>query len=193
MTKTRGPLGRIGFSWMKLGGIGLFIVCAGCFVFTGCSSQPTPTLLPTLAMPTAADTPQPAPASVKPTPTPLATNFATWRSVRLQDHQSYDFRQEKMGALTEGDLYYSPFSSRQGTACFWADNVDQVGGRDLGAWPLTALTERPLPRDRFSGQCIPVVRSHVYVFGMRGDERLAVFRVSDTGPDWVDIDYVLRE
>ena len=193
MKQIRGPQGRLGFARLGLNGIGLFITCVGCVFFVGCSSQSAPTLMPTLALPTPEDTLPPAPATVKPTPTPLATNFATWRSVRLEDHQSYDFRQEKMGALTEGDLYFSAFSPRQGTACFWADNVDQVGGRDLGSWPLTALTERPLPRERFSGQCIPVVRGHVYVFGMKNDERLAVFRVSDTGSSWVDIDYVLRK
>jgi hypothetical protein len=188
MKHIRGPLGS-----MNPRGIGFFIFCAACLLFAGCSSQPAPTLMPTLVLPTPEDTPSPVPVAVKPTPTPLATNFATWRSVRLEDHQSYDFRQEKMGALTEGDLYFSAFSPRQGTACFWADNVDQVGGRDLGSWPLTALTERPLPAERFSGQCIAVVRGHVYVFGMKNDERLAVFRVSDTGPSWVDIDYVLRK
>lgn len=94
--------------------------------------------------------------------------------------------------MTGGDLYYSAFSSAQGTACFWADNVDQEGGRDLGSWSLTELTERPLPRDRYSGLCIPVLQGHLYVYGMRGDERLAVFRVVDTGPDSVTFEYILR-
>jgi hypothetical protein len=161
---------------------------------TGCdATQPAPTLVPTLSLPTPTVTPSPVPTIADPTATAFATGFPTWRTTTIQDHQSYDFRQETAGALTEGDLYYSAFSPRQGTACFWGDNVAQVGGRDLGSWSLTELTEQPLPRDRYSGQCIAVVRGHVYVYGIRGDERLAVFRVVDTGPDWVTLEYILRE
>jgi hypothetical protein len=167
---------------------------AGWLALTGCgTSAPAPTLIPTLILPTPSITPSPPPAVARPTPTPFATNFPTWRTATLQDRESFDFRQETSGLPTEGDLYYSAFSSRQGSACLWANNVEQVGGRDLGSWPLTALTERPLPRDRYSGQCIPVIRGHVYVYGIRGDERLAVFRVADTGPTSVTIQYILRK
>jgi hypothetical protein len=172
----------------------LIVFWIGWMTLTACgSAEPTPTLIPTLALPTPSSTPSFTPTAAHPTPTAFATNFPTWRTFKLEDHQSYDFRQETTGAPTEGDLYFSTFSSRQGTACFWADNVDQVGGRDLGSWPLTALTERPLPRDRYSGQCIPVIRGHVYVYGLKDDDRLAVFRVADTGPTWVTIEYIVRQ
>ena len=160
----------------------------------GCQApQPTLTLVPTLALPTPSPTPTSVPTVARPTFTPFATNFPTWRTATLQAGQSYDFRQETVGLPTEGDLYYSAFNPLQGSACFWANNAGQVGGRDLGSWPLTALTERPLPRERFSDRCIPVIRGHVYVYGMRGDERLAVFRVVDTGPSSVTFDYILRK
>jgi hypothetical protein len=163
-------------------------------MLAGCgAAESTPTLVPTLVLPTPSVTASLAPAAARPTPTLFATGFPTWRKVTLSDHESFDFRQETTGVITEGDLYYSAFSAQQGTACFWAENEEQVGGRDLGSWPLTALTDRPLPRDRYSRQCIPVIRGHVYVYGLRGDERLAVFRVADTGPDWVAIEYILRE
>ncbi len=171
----------------------------GCLALWACWLAPTgcgvarPTLAPTLALPTASTTPSSIPTVARPTPTPFATNFPAWRTATLQDGQSFDFRQETIGMPTEGDLYYSATKPLQGTACFWANNVQQVGGRDLGSWPLTALTERPLPRDRYSRQCLAVVRGHVYVYGMRGDERLAVFRVVDTGPTWVAFDYILRQ
>jgi hypothetical protein len=123
----------------------------------------------------------------------LAPGFPTWRSITIRDGESFDFRQETTGFPTQGDLYYAGFDSLQGTACFWANNADQVGGRDVGSWPLTALTERPLPRERFSKQCLSVTRGHVYVYGLKGDERLAVLRVSETGLDWVTFEYVLRK
>lgn len=164
-----------------------WLLLAGCVV-----TQPIPTIIPTLSLPTPSTTPFPIPTVVRPSPTFMATNFPTWRTVTLQAGQSFDFRQETTGIPTAGDLYYSPFNSRQGTACFWANNAAQVGGRDLGAWPLTALAARPLPRDRYSGQCMPVIRGHVYVYGIRGDERLVIFRVVDTGIDTVTLDYILR-
>jgi len=166
-------------SWLTLVGCGL--------------NQSPPTLAPTLALPTPSAPPPAVPTATRPTPTPFATDFPTWRTATLQDGESFDFRQETPGIPTAGDLYYSAFDPGRGTACFWSDNVEQVGGRDLGSQPLTALTERPLPRDRFSRQCLAVVRGHLYVYGMRGDERLAVFRVSDTGPTWVTFDYILRK
>ena len=173
-------VGRLAFwvSWMLL---------AGCVV-----TQPLPTIVSTLALSTPTPPSSPVPTRVRPSPTPIATNFPAWRTVTLQSGQSFDFRQEKMGIPTAGDLYYSAFNPQQGSACFWANNASQVGGRDLGAWPLTALTERPLPRDRYSGRCIPVIRGHVYVYGIRRDERLAIFRVVDTQLDAVTFDYVLR-
>jgi hypothetical protein len=167
--------------WMS----GLFL--AGCVV-----TQPLPTIVSTVVVPTPTPTSPPVPTRVRPSPTPIATNFPAWRRVTLQSGQSFDFRQETMGIPTAGDLYYSAFNPRQGTACFWANNASQVGGRDLGAWPLTALTEQPLPRDRYSSRCIPVIRGHVYVYGIRRDERLAIFRVVDTGLDAVTFDYALR-
>jgi hypothetical protein len=169
-------------------------VWAGWLALTGCSVvQPVPTLVPTLALATPKTASSPVPTVASPTPTAFATSFATWRTATIQDHQSFDFRQETTGPLTGGDLYYSAFSSRQGTACFWADNMEQTGGRDLGSWSLTELTQRPLPRDRYSGQCIPVIQGHVYVYGMRGDERVAVFRVVDAGADSVTFEYILRK
>lgn len=153
-----------------------------------------PTLVPTLTYaPTPSITPSPIPTAVRPTETPFAPGFPVSRTATLENNQSFDFRQESVGGPTEGDLYYVAFSPRQGSACFWANNGKQVGGRDLGSWPLTALTERPLPRDRYSGQCVPVIRRHVYVYGIIGDERLAVLRVVDTGPTWVTFEYILRQ
>jgi hypothetical protein len=185
-------MGKLSDRWSW--SIGLIILWMGGLALAGCgSTQAAPTLIPTIALPTAAPTPSALPALSRPSPTPFATNFPTWRSVTLMDRQSFDFRQETMGAPTEGDLYYSTFDAQQGTACFWANNTAQVGGRDLGAWSLTALTERPLPRERFSGQCVPVIRGHVYVYGIQGDERLAVFRVSDAGLEQVTLEFILRK
>ena len=129
-------VGRLAFwvSWLLL---------TGCVV-----TQPMPTIISTLSLPTPTPPSSPVPTRIRPSPTPIATNFPAWRRVTLQSGQSFDFRQEKMGIPTAGDLYYSAFNPQQGTACFWANNASQVGGRDLGAWPLSALTERPLPRDR---------------------------------------------
>ena len=169
------------------------IVCLGWLLLIGCSMEPAATLVPTLALPAASIAPSPDATEAPATPTPFATNFPSWRSVTLQGGQSYDFRQETTGLPSEGDLYYSAFSSKEGTACFWANNADQVGGRDLGSWSLTALTQRPLPRERLSKQCLPVLRGHVYVFGIQGDERLVVFRVAETASDAVTLDYILRE
>jgi hypothetical protein len=132
------------------------------------------------------------PTVVRPTRTLFATNFPVWRSATLENNQSFDFRQETTGTPIQGDLYFVASDLLQGSACFWANNGTQVGGRDLGSWPLTALTERPLPRDRLSGLCIPVTRGHVYVYGLNGDERLAVFRVAETGESQVTFDYILR-
>lgn len=183
------PLGRkvVRFiSWIAL--------CLGWLALAGCrSTQPVSTVAPTLALPTAPPTPTRVPTAAEPTPTAFATNFPIWRTVTLQVGQSFDFRQEKVGLPTEGDLYYSATNPLQGTACFWANNATQIGGRDLGSWPLTALTERPLPRNRLSGRCIAVIQGHVYVYGMRGDERVAVFRVADTGLDSVTLEYILRK
>jgi hypothetical protein len=170
------------------------IVCVGWLLLIGCGSiEPAATLVPTLALPVASMPPSPASTEVPATPTSFATDFPSWRTATLQDGQSYDFRQEITGLPTEGDMYYSAFSAKQGTACFWANNPDQVGGRDLGAWRLTALPQRPLPRERLSKQCLPIVRGHVYVYGIQDDERLAVFRVADTTPDAVTLDYILRQ
>jgi hypothetical protein len=171
-----------------------FTVWAGWLALEGCSAaEPPPTLVPTMVLPSPTATPSPIPTVANPTPTAFATNFPTWRTATIPDHQSFDFRQEITGPLTGGDLYYSAFSARQGTACFWADNVEQVGGRDLGSWSLSELTERRLPSDRLSGQCIPAMRGHIYVYGLNGDKRLAVFRVVDKGSDSVTVEYILRE
>jgi hypothetical protein len=179
--------------WKAVRLIGWLALWVGWLTLVGCgANRSSPTLAPTLALPTPSATPSTVPTAARPTPTPFATDFPTWRTATLQDGESFDFRQETTGLPTAGDLYYSASDPARGTACFWADNVEQVGGRDLGSQPLTALTERPLPRDRFSRQCLAVVRGHLYVYGMRGDERLAVLRVSDTGPTWVTFDYILR-
>jgi hypothetical protein len=165
-----------------------------CLASVGCqAAQPTLTLVPSLALPTPSHTLSPVSTITRPTATSFATNFPTWRTVTLQAGQSYDFRQETVGLPTAGDLYYSAFNPLQGSACFWANNAGQMGGRDLGSWPLTALTQRPLPRERFSGRCNPVIRGHVYVYGLRSDERLAVFRVVGTRSDSVTFDYILRK
>jgi hypothetical protein len=203
--KRRLAQGRERVGWW----VGLFV----CWLLVGLATtacsiiQPAPTLIPTLTytptpslVPSSVSTtvlpvnsPSPTPAAVRPTKTPFATNFPAWRTATIENHQSFDFRQETVGALTEGDLYYVASSSLQGSACFWANNGKQIGGRDLGSGPLTALTERPLPRDRYSDQCIPVIRGHVYVYEISGDERLAVLRVVDTGPSWVSFEYILRK
>jgi hypothetical protein len=182
---------------MAMRGLAGLLACwfVGALALTGCGApRPTPTLVPTLTLPpTPALTPSPFPTLTPSTPTPIAPSFPAWRTVTLQSDQSFDFRQEKTGAFTEGDFYFVAFSPTQGTACFWANNAHQVGGRDLGPRPLSALVEYPsLPRDRFSRQCNAVMRGHMYVYGMRGDERLAVFRVADNGLDWVTFDFVLR-
>lgn len=162
---------------------------------TACNAgRPVPTAIATLtSRPPASSTPAPAPTRVPPTETPYGANSIIWRTTTLESHQSFDFRQGKIGAVTAGDLYYIAVGPRQGTACFWANNGQQVGGRDLGFWPLLAQPERPLPRDRYSGQCIYVIRGHVYVYGLSEDERLVVLRVVDTGPSWVTFDYILHK
>jgi hypothetical protein len=171
----------------------LLFLCIGGWILVACQGvSSTPTLVPTAVLPTRLATSSPSPTPSLPAPTPLAPGFPTWRSVTLQAGESFDFRQEKTGGPTEGDLYFSAFNSRQGTACFWANNTQQVGGRDLGTVPLTALDQRPLPRERFSGQCVPVISRHLYVYGIRGDERLAVFRVADKGLESVTLEYILR-
>jgi hypothetical protein len=158
---------------------------------TACEETgPEPTLVPTLA---ATAIPSATPSAVVPTARPTSTLLAVLESVTLENYESYDFRREVVGALTQGDLYFVAASSRQGGACFWANNEPQVGGRDLGSWPLTALADQPLPRDRLSGQCIPVIQGHVYVYGLQGDRRIAVLRVTDTGTDSVTFDYLLLE
>ena len=180
--------------WGRFWPVVWFAVWVGWLALEGCGATgPAPTLVPTVVLPSPTATPSQTPTPANPTPTAFATNFPTWRSTTIPDFQSYDFRQETTGPLTQGDLYYSAYSARQGTACFWADNEEQVGRRDLGSWSLTELTERPLPRDRLSGQCLPVMQGHIYVFGMNGDKRLAVFRVADKGADSVTIEYILRE
>jgi hypothetical protein len=169
------------------------LLCIVGWILVACQSvSSAPTLIPTVALPTPLTTPSPWPTPSPPAPTPLAPGFPTWRHVTLQGGESFDFRQEKTGGPTEGDLYFSAFNASQGTACFWANNAQQIGGRDLGSVPLTALDQRPLPRERFSGQCVPVISRHLYVYGIQGDERLAVFRVADKGLESVTLEYILR-
>jgi hypothetical protein len=169
------------------------IVILGAAWLTGCSffQTPTPTLVPTLThtpQPSATPTPIPATA-IPPTPTPQVF----WRSVTLQSLQSFDFRQETTGAITEGDLYYIASDSHQSSACFWANNEGQVGGRDLGSWPQSSLERDALPHDRYSGLCLAVIGGHAYVYGLQGDARLVVLRVVETGATWVTFEYILRE
>ncbi len=170
-----------------------FAIILGAVWLTGCSliQPPTPTLIPTLTCtPVPSATPTPVPATVIP---PTATPLVVWRSKTLENLQSFDFRQETTGILTEGDLYYIARDSHQSSSCFWANNGEQVGGRDLGSWPQTALAKDPLPRDRYSGQCIAVIGGHAYVYGLSGDTRLVVLRVVETGLTWVTFEYILRE
>ncbi len=166
----------LGFAWL-----------AGCSFI----QPPTPTLVPTLAYtPLPSATPFPIPATVIP---PTATPLVVWRSKTLENLQSFDFRQKTTGAITAGDLYYIANDSYQSSACFWANNDDQIGGRDLGSWPQTSLARDPLPRDRYSGECIAVIGGHVYVYGLSGDARLVVLRVVEMGATWVTFEYILRE
>jgi hypothetical protein len=160
---------------------------------TGCSliQAPTPTLVPTLtSTPLPSATPSPIPATVVP---PTATPSVVWRSKTLETLQSFDFRQDTTGAITDGDLYFIASDSHQSSACFWANNGEQVGGRDLGSWPQTSLARDPLPQDRYSGECIAVIGGHAYVYGLRDDARLVVLRVVETGATWVTFEYILRE
>ncbi len=168
-----------------------FPLWLACLLITGCSSQlPAPTLLPTLThTPIPSPTPLPTPTVVIPTDTPSIA----WRTATLENLQSFDFRQETVGTPTQGDLYFIAFGSHQSSSCFWANNVQQVGGRDLGSWSQTALREQTLPRDRYSGECMPVIGGHAYVYGLSGDERLVVLRVVSTGSDSVTIEYILRK
>jgi len=175
--------------------VGWLALWASCLTMVACGVvQSVPTLVPTLtSAPMPPVTPSSLPTEAVPPPTPFASGFPTWRTAMLEDYQSFDFRNEMVGTVVQGDIYYVASSPLEGSPCFWANNDEQVGGRDLGSWPLTALTERPLPHDRLSGQCIPVIRGHVYVYGLSGDERLAVFRVVDTGLTSVTFDFILRE
>ena len=135
-------------------------------------------------------TPSPIPTTAIP---PTETPSVVWRSRTLENLQSFDFRQETTGTITEGDLYYIASDSYQSSSCFWANNEEQVGGRDLGSWPESSLERDTLPRDRYSGQCIAVIGGHAYVYGLKDDTRLVVLRVVETGPTWVTLEYILRE
>ena len=176
-----------------------FPLWLACLLMTGCSIQPaTPTLIPTLThTPVPSATPLPTPTVVLPTlgqaQDQANTPSIAWRTATLENMQSFDFRQETVGPPTQGDLYFVAFSSHQISSCFWANNVQQVGGRDLGSWSMTALREQTLPRDRYSGECMPVIGGHAYVYGLSGDERLVVLRVVSTGSDSVIIEYILRK
>jgi hypothetical protein len=177
-------------TWQLLGWL---LLGMGWLALAGCDTiqSPTATLIPTLTpmpLPSATSVPLPTTA-IPPTKTPLVV----WHSATLENLQGFDFHQTVVGALTAGDLYYVAQDSLQGGACFWANNGKQVGGRDLGSWPETALAQDPLPRDRYSSECIPIIGGHAYVFGLDGDERLAVLRIVDTGPNWVTFEYILRE
>lgn len=159
------------------------------------SSEPTPTLVPTLGtVPTATvlQTPPPPPtpaAHASPTPTIF---IPLWRTVTLSHTQSFDFDQKRIGQITGGDLYYLAQDTQQGGACFWANNTDQIGGRDLGFHQADELETLPLPRDRYSNQCLLITRGHVYVYAMKGDARLAVFRVAANGPNTVTLQYLIK-
>jgi hypothetical protein len=125
--------------WKAVRLMGWLVFWVSWLTLVGCgANRSSPTLAPTLALPTPSATPSAVPTATRPTPTSFATDFPTWRTATLQDGESFDFRQETPGIPTIGDLYYSAFDPARGTACFWADNVEQVGGRDLGSQPLTA-------------------------------------------------------
>lgn len=179
--------------WPGGWGLGWLALWVGWLALAGCSviQAPTPTLIPTLThTPIPSATPSPLPSTVAP---PTDTPFVAWRTVTLESLQSFDFRQEKVGAPTEGDLYYVPFDPLEGDACFWANNGKQVGGRDLGSWSQTALLEQALPRDRYSAECLPVIGGRAYVYGLNGDERLAVLHVVSTELTSVTFEYILRK
>jgi hypothetical protein len=114
---------------------------------------------------------------------PQPRQIVTGGSIDLTHLQSFDFVSGSLGQVTGGDLYVGldptvDPSSCDGQDAFWANNVGQRGGVDLGAYDGDlSLVQPPQSVSAYDRFCVPIQVDHVYAYLQKDEGLVVVFRV----------------